>query len=465
MSLDGIAISLPHAAVQQKAVAKRRGLICSRAVYSITDASMAQTADRADAIAFLRSLIAAQPQGEGAVQALVAERLAAAGCTVEEVRYDPAAVKLVGEFASETARSDGERVSVVGCRPGEVERRSLILFAHPDGESVDPTGWTRDPFRGEETRGRLYGWGVADDLAGVAAGVLAVERAAASGVPLGEVIMASTPSKRHARGVSAVLQHGYDADAAVYLHPAESGEGMREVKAFASGQIEFRVTVAGRLPQTTEPGHTAFAHLAVNPVDKLFLLYRALLELDIDRGSRVSHPRLDAAVGRSTNLMVSALACGGAGRFARIQPSASFGAALSFPPTEALEAVQAEVAAVLAEAAASDPWLADNPPQVEWRSGTTGCALEEDHPLWQSTAAAVRAVTGEAPFVNALHTGSDIRNPWVQKGIPTVGLGCLCGDLTHSGRADEWVDVADFHRMVEAVAAIVTDWCGQPRAG
>ena len=421
---------------------------------------MPSSAPTADGLSFLRALVGAQREGEDAVQALVADRLRAAGCAVEALRYDPGAVRLVGEFAAEQARQPGERVSIVGRLKGDPARRSLILFAHPDAEPVDPAGWTRDPFAGEVAGGRLYGWGVADDLAGVAAGVLAVERAAAANAPMGDVIMASTPSKRHARGVSALLQAGQSADAAVYLHPAESGVGMREVKAFASGALEFRVTVRGRLPETTEPGHTAFAHLAVNPLDKALVLIAALRELDAARGARVHHPRLQAAVGRSTNLMVSAMHCGGEARFSRIAPSAWFGAALGFPPTETLEAVQAEVAAALAQAAAADPWLAENPPEVEWLSGTTGCSLEEDHPLWRVVAGAVRASTGAEPFVNALHTGSDIRNPWVQKGIPTVGLGCLCGDLTHSGRTDEWVDVADFGRMVETVAAIVTGWCG-----
>lgn len=420
-------------------------------------------ADADAAVTFLRRLIAAQADGEGAVQALVADRLAAAGCTVTPLRYDPAAVPLIGEFAAAQAQSAGERVAVVGHRAGDAGRRSLILFAHPDGEPVDAAGWTQPPFDGVQADGRLYGWGVADDLAGVAAGVLGLERALAAGTPLGPVTVASTPSKRHARGVTAVLQQVPASDAAVYLHPAESGMGMREVKAFASGAIEFRVTVRGRPPETTEPSHAAFAHMAVNPLDKAMLLVEALRRLDAARGAAVSHPRLQAAIGRSTNLMVTTLHCGQGARFSRIAPEAWFGAVVAFPPGEALEAVRDAVSAALAAAAAADPWLTDNPPEVAWLSGTTGCDLPESHPLWGVVAGAVRDTTGAEPFVNALHTGSDIRNPWVQKGIPTVGLGCLCGGLTHSGHTDEWVDVADFHRMVDTVAAIVTGWCGQPR--
>ena len=62
-----------------------------------------------------------------------------------------------------------------------------------------------------------------------------------------------------------------------------------------------------------------------------------------------------------------------------------------------------------------------------------------------------------------MHTSSDIRNPIVQKAIPTVGLGGLCGDLTQNGRADEWIDVADFLRMIAATTRIILDWCGADR--
>ena len=58
------------------------------------------------------------------------------------------------------------------------------------------------------------------------------------------------------------------------------------------------------------------------------------------------------------------------------------------------------------------------------------------------------------------HTASDIRNPIVQKGIPTVGLGPLCGDLTQNGRHDEWVDLDDYLRAIKVAARTIADWCG-----
>lgn len=161
---------------------------------------------------------------------------------------------LQNEYAAPSAVQAGERVSVIGHLPADGGGgRSLILFGHPDGEPVSRTDeWSKDPFAAEIIDGRIYGWGVADDLMGVAAGVCALDVLAERGTKLkGDVMMCSTPSKRNANGVTAVMQNmelAGTADAAVYLHPAESGAGLREIKALASGQLKFKITVCGSPP-------------------------------------------------------------------------------------------------------------------------------------------------------------------------------------------------------------------------
>jgi acetylornithine deacetylase len=114
--------------------------------------------------------VAAQASGEAEVQALITARMTEAGAVVENRPFDPAQVPVVGEFAMARAQQAGERVNVIGRLPGDPARRSLLMFAHPDSEPVARTEtWTHDPFAGRIEAGRLYGWGVADDLAGIAA--------------------------------------------------------------------------------------------------------------------------------------------------------------------------------------------------------------------------------------------------------------------------------------------------------
>ena len=106
-----------------------------------------------------------------------------------------------------------------------------------------------------------------------------------------------------------------------------------------------------------------------------------------------------------------------------------------------------------------DEWLRDNPPTIDWLSGVSAAETEETSALYELAAGTLRHL-GATPIVNPLHTSSDIRNPIVQKNMPTVGFGPLCGGLTMAGNADEWVDVADFHRSVVATALMIAEWCG-----
>jgi acetylornithine deacetylase len=409
----------------------------------------------------LKSYIAQGANGENAVQAYFIDNAKALGCEITTYDYNPLDVTMKEEFAGDEAIDPHMRRSVIAHYKGTGGGRSLILFAHPDSEEVKHTEqWNCDPFAGEIKDGRIYGWGVADDLSGIAAGPQALSLLLECEIkPKGDIYIVNSPSKRHARGVAKLLQDGLQADAAVYLHPAESGVGMKEIKAFTSGQVEFRVVIKGQKPPTTEPLQTAFAHQGVNAIDKAFIIWDALKALDAERAQRVFHPSLNAQVGRSTNLMMSYIASGQASRLARLADECTLGAALAFPPPEKLSEACAEVEKAVAAAAASDEWLKNNPPRIIWDSGVTGAEVSPEHDLVLAAQDAVSCVTNVQPWINPMHTGSDIRNPNVQRGIPTIGLGPLCGDLSQNNGNNEWVDAADHVRFVAAIAGIIANWC------
>ena len=239
---------------------------------------------------------------------------------------------------------------------------------------------------------------------------------------------------------------------------------MGEIKALTSGQLEFRIDIDGQPPDTTEPLQTGFAHLAVDPIDKAWRVSAALRELDKARAKRVHHPVLHAAVGRSTNIMISHITAGDPHLLARAPAHATLAGVVSFPPSESLVDVQREIAEAVSRATEADAWLKAHPPRLSWISGVSGAEVSPQHPLFLTVADAVLAVTGKPPVVNAMHTASDIRNPMVQAGIPTVGLGPLSGDLTQNGRHDEWVDAADYARSVRIVARLLVRWCGLSQA-
>ena len=120
--------------------------------------------------------------------------------------------------------------------------------------------------------------------------------------------------------------------------------------------------------------------------------------------------------------------------------------------------VKNEVNECLAEATRSDAWLQAHPPEIRWIFGTQGVEIPVKHPFYQIVSHAILEVTGEQPYVNPLHSASDIRNPILYSGIPTLGLGPLAGNLAQNGLADEWVDAADFIRAVQITARVILDW-------
>ena len=413
-------------------------------------------------LSFLKRLVEFTKEGEEKVQSLVAERFKQLGCKVDVLRVLPTSLKLKKQFVASDLIDLTERVTVVCTIKGSADGRSLLFFAHPDTQPVTstPQDLPRDPFKATVADDKIFGWGVADDLAGVAIMAEAVAALQTAGFrPRGDVILGSTASKRNALGIIALLSEGYHSDASIYVHPAESGAGLNEIKAYASGMLRFRIKVSGQQPNTTEPDQTAFVHLGTNPIDKANLIIEALQRLDARRGEEIHHESIDAAVGRSTNLLIGHLSCGDAKRIYQMPKECVISASITFPPNEELSAVRKVVQSTVAEAASTDPWLVSHPPTIDWIFGAPGVEVPIDHPLYQTVSDAILAATGKTPHLNPLHSASDIRNPILFSGIPSVGIGPFGGGLKVTGGEDEWVDLEDYITAIKVGAKVIVDWC------
>ncbi len=416
---------------------------------------------RAESIEYLRTLVKRYPEGEEPLQAHLVERFGGLGCEVHVERLLPTDVQLSKEFAVKETIDLVARTHIIGRLRGSGGGRSLMLITHPDGDPIKTEGWAKPPHEGLVEDSRIYGWGVADDLAGIAMMVEATRAVAASGARLrGDLYLMSACAKRNAWGIAALLRAGYHADAGIYVHPAESELGMKEIKAMTSGLLKLRITVRGRKPPKTEFVQTTFNHLGVNPIDKAVAIIGALKMLNEERNRRVYYKALVDAVGRSTNLLVPYIQSGSASNLTDVPPSCVIGASITFPPNEDIDAVMKEVEAHLDSFYDSDEYLLAERPVLEWIQGTQGVEMSEDLPIVQVTKKAIKAVTGEAPFSNPLYSKSDLRTPVLIAGIPNVAFGPLAGDLATTGGRNEWVDVDDYIRSIKVLAKIILDWCG-----
>jgi acetylornithine deacetylase len=416
---------------------------------------------RDELVALLQGMVRASRDGDDATQAFVAEKLDGWGCEVETIREDPTRISVRKEFRAAEIMDSEPRTTVMARLRGAGGGRSLMLWAHPDSVTVANTEvWRHDPFGGDRENGRIYGWGVADDKSGVAAGMAAVRLLQELDLrPRGDVVIGSCASKRRAQGVVAAFDRGYLTDGSVYLHPAESGHGLDDIKAVSAGILWFRVVIEGKPPLTTEPNHVTFAHLAVNPIEKLGPIVAGLKALEQQRAARLRHVVLEEAMGQSTRLTFGTVHAEAATP-TRIPERCELGVAMAIPPGEPLEAAKRDVEQALEALASGDPWLREHPPRVEWLFGTEGVELPEGHALVETVRQALMTATDRPPSIYALHASSDIRVPMHYNGTPCVGFGPLAGDSSQIGKADEWVDEEDYLRMVEACALTILDWCG-----
>lgn len=409
-----------------------------------------------DAVGVLAALVRVARDGHDAVQQHVASALTASGADVDIVDYRPRTLNIPYEIGEPSA-FEGSMRYVVG-RFGHGSHGTLF-WAHSDSEPVNSTGWTKPLFDATTEGSRMYGWGIADDLVGVAMMLAAARLHQTTGVLARRpVIFASVPSKQRAQAIVHALDHGVGGAASVYLHPAESGSGFHEIKASTSGLLRFRIRVRGRRPQTSEPEHTVFLHTAIDPMPMAAKVILALQELGEERANSVRYGPLHDAIGRSTNILVSQVLAGDAAVFGKVHEVIDIYGSMTFPPTEPLDNAQAVLLLALDELQRRDTMLGAHPPEIAWITGIQGAETSTEGDLYRTAVEAIETATGHPPRPNSLHAASDIRNPILHRSIPTVGLGPLAGNLTVGGGVDEWVDLDDYLCGVEVVLRIATSF-------
>jgi len=228
-----------------------------------------------DVVALTRTLIerASVTPDDAGCQLLLAERLRAAGMSVESLRF--------GDVDNLLAtHGDGAP--------------HLLLLGHTDVVPPGPEGaWASHPFRPEIRYGYLYGRGAADMKASVAAFVLACERFLAADVEhRGRLSLLLTsdeegPADDGVRRVVSELEgRGWLPDHVLVGEPSSRERLGDVIRIGRRGSIQARLTVHGR------QGHTAYAPAADNPVHRAAPLLAALTAMKFEDGDDAFPPTL-----------------------------------------------------------------------------------------------------------------------------------------------------------------------------
>ena len=417
--------------------------------------------NREKSIQRLKELVQKYPEGEKPLQDKVAELFREVGCEVDYLQLLPTTVQLNKEFAVEEAIDMTKRIHIIGTIKGTGGGKSLMLITHPDADPIKPDGWDIPLHEGLIKDGKMYGWAVADDLAGICMMTEAIEALIETGFkPRGDIYLMNASAKRNAWGIAALLREGYMADAALYVHPAESELGLKEIKTMTSGLLKFRIVIEGMKPPKTEFVQVTFNHLGINPIDKAMYVIDALKRLNEERVRTVKYEPLNKMIGRGTNLLITYINSGKPDNLTDVPPTCTIGVGLTFPPHEDIDELVASVEAYVNEVSDADPWLKEHPLKIEWIQGTQGVEVPLDHPIVKTISDAIEDVIGERPFSNPMYSKSDVRTPILISGIYNVGYGPLAGDLSTTGGFEEWVDLDDYIRGIKVTARAIIDWCG-----
>lgn len=386
---------------------------------------------------------------EAAAQAWVAEQYLELGLEVDVFDCDAEALASLPDW-SPSASSYENRPNVVGVWKGTGGGRSLILNAHVDTVPADPVElWTHDPWGATIDGDRMYARGALDDKGGIV-DILAAVRAMKEGgfEPAGDVILQSVVDEEPTgNGTLACMARGYSADAAWMV----DGSTMGRAYTNHSGQVHFVIRVFGSGGSPVMRGRATDAiHLALQIADALRGLRDRKRAAPLPGGWDTIENKVHFSVGRIN----------GGEWFANIPAKCEIDCCMAFNPPDSLESIRGEIRETVEEFSRQDPWLRDHAPEIEFEGLATEPVwlLREDDPFYQTFARVHQDIAGFPVRWITINAWCDIRHFSFHRYTPALILGPGNGGGAHA--PDEYIDLPSMVPMIQFVAALAMDWCG-----
>ena len=402
-------------------------------------------ARRSDLLRLLSDMIRVKSlSGETAAdaQGVVKTFLAGLPYRVEESADRPSRYQDHAEYMPPNPPGDGPFVNVIGWPEATGERR-FAMFSHIDTHSMDD-GWKTNPLEPVIDGNRLYGLGTSDDKGGVAAMLIAAEALAAVGEPL-PVVMSLHGKGGGSRGSLPVFDRLSKTDhgigAVLYVHPAETGRGLEDVKNSVQGILDLELKVTGWRGEPMEIGSPDSSAWGEGG-DALALCWRVI---EYFEDSVFSDVKVNVGILEGGDRIGSVPDSASAKIRVKFEGDHTWGSLLA----EAREAMIAFVGELPASAAryelSLDPiGYRTNPGAADW-----------DAPVSRVLRDSIEDVTGDAPKAYPNHYAGDIRYPIRLLGVPAYGIGSVGGNFYGP---NEWVDIDDLVRLVAVLVQTLSGW-------
>lgn len=389
---------------------------------------------------------------EKAVQEFIAESLRKMDFDVKLWEVDPGELKKYeGMPGYYEGRPMKNRPNLCGIKKGTGGGRSILLTGHADVVKVGE-GWTRPPFEAVIENGRMYGRGTVDMKGGIAAMIMACRAVIESGAELKGDILVGTVPDEEAGGMGTLdfVHRDYHADGAIMTEPTSLTIGP-----MCRGILWGKIVIPARAGHIEMyQGHWSEGG-AVDGVKLLQLYLQSIDMLNREWAVKKTHPLLPMPC----QILVSQV---NAGEY----PSAYAGfAEISFNAQYLPEdlddqyrgsKVKKEIEDFVAAVAATNDWLKENPPHVEWMLDADCAETPADHPFVEALVSSAGKVR---QHVRTEGMGSHTDMGWyVHTGIPTVNFGP--GDPKIAHQADEFIELDEYVEAVRIIAEMIMEWCG-----
>ena len=384
---------------------------------------------------------------EGPVQELVQNKFDSLGLITRRIPVIFDAIKDHPAFCDD-GFSPNTRVNVIGQWNNDGGGKSLILNGHVD---VVPTGpeelWHESPWSGSIKNGKIYGRGSTDMKGGLSAAIFAVQILQKIGFkPNGNVMVQSVVGEESGGcGTLTNIVKEYSADAAVILEPTSL-----KISPIQSGALTFRLTIPGRAT------HAAMRWDGVSAIEKFNLIHQSILEFEKER-----HQSFDIKYYESKD-RVAPINIGtikGGEWHSTVPETVVAEGRLGVFPGESAQAARDTFETHLKTISETDDWLKENLPIVEWFEGQFESGKTDiNHPLIQSLSDCYHQTTGDAPIIEGVTYGSDLRLFTNHAHIPAVLFGP--GDVRLAHAANEYVEIDEVITTVKIIANMIVAWCG-----
>lgn len=360
---------------------------------------------------------------------------------VDDIRHHPGFSPVEVDYSN--------AINVVGTlRPREEKGKSLVLNGHVDVVPEGPLDmWSSPPFEPRRDGDWLYGRGIADMKAGIAANIYAVDALKRLGYRPGATVYQQSVVEEECtgNGALAALLRGYNADAAIIPEPEDD----KLVRA-NTGVLWFRVRVQG------VPVHVREAGSGANAIEAAYELIKGLRALEAAWNDQKGDHRYFEELDHPINFNVGKIA---GGDWASSVPAwCEFDCRIAlYPGIKAADAAR-EIEDHLRRVSDGIPFLANNPPQVIFNGFfAEGYVLEEGTEA-EETLARAHMSSYAKPLESFVTPGYLDGRVFVIYGeTPCLVYGPY-SEAIHG--FDERVKLSSVKRVTGTIALFIAEWCG-----